>query len=177
MTSKPSPSLLRICDPVQTKKALRQLYSHNLVTEIRVLSGTERGSPKYVRNFYGYFDSGDAVVKALEGIGSAKGVYFSINPVNPKLMSRANNRLKQGEKGSATDDDLIVPPGPPRSAARTWRKRKPSTGERPCRNGSQSGAGRSLSRPTAATVPTSSTASTSRTGKRSAASSSVASRR
>jgi len=102
-----STSPLRLHDPQQVRTALRLLYDGGMIAEIRVLEGCERGS-RYVRQFYGYFDNGDDVSAALDRLSSAKGIYFSLNPVKPALLSRAHNRLKAGEKGSATLDDLVL---------------------------------------------------------------------
>ncbi len=60
---------------------------------------------------YGYFDNAEAFGSAAEALDRAKapGVYFTLNPVVPELLARANNRLKAAEakSSSTTDKDIL----------------------------------------------------------------------
>lgn len=55
----------------------------------------------------GYFDDPEALEKAAAGLDKAKarGVYFTINPVNPALLARAANRIKV-PKSTTQDGDV-----------------------------------------------------------------------
>ncbi len=51
----------------------------------------------------GYFDNVDALIECAEALdGKAKGVYVTLNAIDPALLARANNRTKAPE--SATSD-------------------------------------------------------------------------
>lgn len=57
----------------------------------------------------GYFNAAEpfaAAAKALDD-AVAKGVYFTINPCNPALLARANNRLIANPKNTTQDNDII----------------------------------------------------------------------
>lgn len=83
------------------------------VTEIRAI-GTYGNGP-YIGfakgTVSGYFDNPDdfaEAAKALDNIKSEqdKNVYFLLNPCNPVLLARANNRLKV-PKATTTDKDIL----------------------------------------------------------------------
>ncbi|WP_425613605.1 YfjI family protein [Anatilimnocola sp. NA78] len=48
------------------------------------------------------------VIAALRALRSATGVYFTVNPANPALLARANNRLRKAAKGDSTSDKDIL---------------------------------------------------------------------
>src|SRR5262249_12844708 len=56
----------------------------------------------------GYFKNRDVCLKELEKLTSAKGIYFTVNPVNPALLARCANRLAYAEKNATTNDQHIV---------------------------------------------------------------------
>jgi P4 family phage/plasmid primase-like protien len=80
------------------------------VGEIRVIGITGK-SPVYEGyakgTVSGYFDNPDAFEKCatLVDNAGARGIYFTINPVNPALIARANNRLKVA-KSTSHDVDI-----------------------------------------------------------------------
>ena len=56
----------------------------------------------------GYFDDPiklEAAVKALDKLKRATGIYFTLNPVDPALLARANNRLVV-PKATTTDEQV-----------------------------------------------------------------------
>jgi hypothetical protein len=56
----------------------------------------------------GYFDHVDKLAKAaLSYDGKAEGLYFTLNPVNPTLLARANNRVKEYAQHTTSDSDVI----------------------------------------------------------------------
>jgi len=88
--------------------ALKRLFVPGDVFEIRALDATVPGS-RYTHIESGYFDFEhiDAIPAALEKI-TARGVYFTPNPVNPALLARAANRIRQAGKDESTSDADIL---------------------------------------------------------------------
>lgn len=81
------------------------------VTEIRILglfgNGPWGGYAKGTVS--GYFNNTDKFsdcVKQIESLQQATGVYFTLNPVDPALLARANNRLIV-PKTATTDNQII----------------------------------------------------------------------
>lgn len=86
------------------------------VTEIRAygLSGKNKAWSGWARGagiVYGYFDNAEAFGRAADALEAAKapGIYFTLNPVNPDLLARAENRLKAADQksSSTTDQDIV----------------------------------------------------------------------
>ena len=88
-----------------------QLFFHDgEVTEIRAIgvSGKNSGWEGFAKSIVsGYYNDPDAFDKgsAILDKAQARGVYFTINPVNPALIARANNRLKV-PKSTSQDTDI-----------------------------------------------------------------------
>src|SRR5262249_45376135 len=56
----------------------------------------------------GYFDDLEKLAKAAVSYdGHAEGIYFTINPVNPALTARANNRVKEYAEHTTSDHDIL----------------------------------------------------------------------
>jgi hypothetical protein len=57
----------------------------------------------------GYFDSVDAAVEAIDGLGDLgeEGTYITLNPLDPALMARANNRFEDRAATRAADQDVV----------------------------------------------------------------------
>ena len=56
----------------------------------------------------GYFNDPEKLANAIaEMSGEAEGVYITLNPVNPALLARANNRLKSYSETTAGDGDIV----------------------------------------------------------------------
>jgi len=85
------------------------------VTEIRAFglarnSNVWEGFASGAGIVYGYFDNAESFGSAAESLDKALagGIYFTLNPVNPDLLSRAANRLKaSGQKTVTTSDREI----------------------------------------------------------------------
>lgn len=60
------------------------------------------------RTISGYFDNAEALAKALAAFPAEQlpGVYITLNPLNPALMARANNRAAAYAENTATDKDV-----------------------------------------------------------------------
>jgi len=85
------------------------------VTEIRAygLSGKNKGWAGFARGagiVYGYYNDPEAFGRDAEALDNAKapGIYFVLNPVDPNLLARANNRLKAADMKSALTSDKNV---------------------------------------------------------------------
>ncbi len=84
----------------EIRKALRVLFEPDHVVEIRGLSGRKTVS--------GYFDDHDALAREAHRL-NARGfqVYVTLNEVNPDLLARAANRVKEGPKSTTSDNDIL----------------------------------------------------------------------
>jgi len=85
--------------------AARTLITPGQVVEVRAITDDGIAS--------GYFDAPEelaAKVATLDGVPSVQGVYVTLNPVNPALLSRRSNRIKMrlGKKDVTTADSDIV---------------------------------------------------------------------
>src|SRR4051812_48239627 len=88
-------------DPIQIQRAATLLCEPGQVVELRILN-TRR------RTVSGYFnDPGKLALSAGEWSGRAAGVYMTLNPVNPALISRAVNRLQEYAKQTTGDTDIV----------------------------------------------------------------------
>lgn len=89
-------------DAVRT--AIELLHTPGDVFEIRALAVP---SGRYTNTASGYFDNLDKAVEAAkqcDGKGAA-GVYVTLNPVNPALLARANNRMVDRPKTTTQDSE------------------------------------------------------------------------
>jgi P4 family phage/plasmid primase-like protien len=86
-------------------------FASGEVCEIRAIGaqGKNPGWEGFAKSIVsGYYDNPDAFDKGV-GIldkAQARGVYFTINPVNPALIARASNRLKV-PKSTTQDADIV----------------------------------------------------------------------
>ena len=89
--------------------ALKLWFESDDVFEIRCLDAT---TADYMRPHVesGYFDF-EHIKEAAEAIGKLRtyrGVYATVNPVNPVLLARANNRLRAvGREPTSADTDVL----------------------------------------------------------------------
>ena len=98
--------------------ALRLWFQAGDVFEVRVLDAVSADyvldavSADYRREHIesGYFDYEhiSAVPEALKRLLSFRGVYVTVNPVNPDLLARAVNRLRPAGRNPTTADTDIV---------------------------------------------------------------------
>ena len=92
-------------DQAEIARAVRLLIPAGAVVEVRALDATSAGwrSPHTIS---GYFDDPDVLAKAVAShIAHARGIYITANEINPALLARAANRLKDLGKGDATTSD------------------------------------------------------------------------
>src|SRR5262245_22707783 len=84
------------------KVALKLLVAPKSVIELRIPK-----AGKY-RTVSGYFDNSASLVSELEKVdGLGEGKYFTLNPVNPALLARYNNRMKRYAENTTTDADIL----------------------------------------------------------------------
>jgi hypothetical protein len=86
-------------------------FSPGDVAEIRGIgaSGKNKGWEGFAKSIVsGCFDNAEAFAKAAAILDKAelRGIYFTINPVNPALLARAANRLKV-PKSTTQDSDIV----------------------------------------------------------------------
>ena len=95
--------------------AMSKFDRENAEAAVRVLShGQERvwevRVPKAGRfkTISGYFNNVDALVDTLEALSNEgyEGVYYTLNPVNPALLARANNTTKNYAQQTSKDPDV-----------------------------------------------------------------------
>lgn len=83
------------------RRALHLLIQPGAVCELRV-PHTQRGTVS------GYFNDLDRLAEvAAKMSGKATGVYFTLNPVRPDLLARAENRIIPFAKHSTSDRDIL----------------------------------------------------------------------
>ena len=93
----------------ETVRFLRTLFAAGDVFEIRML---EAVTAEYQRPHAesGYFDY-DHIPQAAEAISklrSYSGAYVTLNPVNPALLGRANNRIAPARRDNSTADGDVL---------------------------------------------------------------------
>src|ERR1039458_38536 len=99
----------RLLDAVEVQKALVVMVEPGQVFEVRILDPRRaRGySPRVI---LGYFDTPALVPDALAALRleGAKGIYITLNPINPVLLARSHNKLVDAkERDGAKDKDIL----------------------------------------------------------------------
>lgn len=89
--------------------ALQTLFEAGDVFEIRILDAVFPSS-NWQHTESGYFDYDhiDDVPNLLANFKTYGGVYVTLNPVNPDLLARANNRFKKAKSRETTSDKDIL---------------------------------------------------------------------
>lgn len=80
------------------------LVTPGAVHEVRILGARRNGPNRYFTNQSGFFNDRARFVQAVSRItgADAEGCYITLNPVNPALLSRSDNRLKDAKSGLGT---------------------------------------------------------------------------
>jgi hypothetical protein len=78
------------------------LFAAGQVVELRVLN-----YPKGNATTSGYFDNPDALAHAAATFNGKVSVYLTLNPVNPALLARSCNRVKEWAKTTTGDADIV----------------------------------------------------------------------
>jgi hypothetical protein len=90
-------------------RTIGALFQTGDVIEIRGLDvGRRPNRPGITYAGYFNFENAEAIRKAVRELdGRAEGVYVILNPFNPTLLARANNRLQAGLRQTTSDKDII----------------------------------------------------------------------
>ncbi|MDD4818553.1 MAG: hypothetical protein PHI85_11365, partial [Victivallaceae bacterium] len=89
-------------------RALRLWFKPGDVFEIRVLDAvTADYRREHIESGYFDFEHIESVPEALKRLLSSRGVYVTVNPVNPDLLARAVNRIRAAGKSPTTADSDI----------------------------------------------------------------------
>lgn len=94
-------------DPQAIAQAVRLIVGPGNVCELRALDVTMNGD-RFPVTLAGYFDDADKLTAATGKIGTAKGIYITLNPAKPALLARAANRIRKAPKGESTQDGDIL---------------------------------------------------------------------
>ena len=87
---------------VDIDAAIAALFSPGDVVELRIPK-----AGKY-RTISGYFSDFVKLADAIEKhSGDFEGIYYTLNPVNPVLLARANNNAKQFAQATTADRDIV----------------------------------------------------------------------
>ncbi|MBI2843048.1 MAG: hypothetical protein HYX78_06570 [Armatimonadetes bacterium] len=88
-------------------EALTAIVEPGQVVELRALDYTRPGS-RYKNTASGYFnDLAKMAEQAARLSPHCTGVYFTPNPVNPALLARAENRVKERPDATTSDADIL----------------------------------------------------------------------
>ena len=86
----------------EIRRAIDLLLTPGQVCEMRVLN-TPKGTVS------GYFSDVDKLAQAATNwSGKAPGVYITLNPVDPELMARASNRVKEYARETTSDIQILA---------------------------------------------------------------------
>jgi hypothetical protein len=90
-------------DPTEIARAINVLFAPESVVELRAMDVPKQATVS------GYFDGQHRerlIQAAVEISGKAPGVYVTLNPVDPTLLARANNRAKSFAKNTTKDSEI-----------------------------------------------------------------------
>jgi len=90
-------------------RTIGALFQSGDVIEIRALDvGRTPKRPGITFAGYFNFENAEAIRKAVRELdGRAEGIYVILNPFDPNLLARANNRLQAGLRQTTSDKDII----------------------------------------------------------------------
>ena len=82
--------------------AIAALFRPGDVVELRIPKAGRHGT------ISGYFDDFSKLAEAIDmHSGNFEGIYYTLNPVNPALLARANNNAKEFAQATTNDRDVI----------------------------------------------------------------------
>jgi hypothetical protein len=97
-------------NPDEIREAFSLFAKDGQIIELRAVDAalhSDRLPYDKPRIIAGWFDNVDALVAALPQIASAGGIYITINPCQPALLGRVNNRLKDKKIAATTDQQIV----------------------------------------------------------------------
>src|SRR5580704_3479366 len=90
---------MNIADPEEILRTLQVMIEPGSVAELRALD-----TPR--RTVSGYYDDLALMAQHAISVTEAPAVYFTLNPVAPALLARANNRIQPWAKHTTADHDI-----------------------------------------------------------------------
>ena len=99
-----------LLDREEITRALALLVAPGQAFEIRILEPRRSGRNWQPRVTFGYFDDPSLVPEALAALrlDGAKGIYITMNPIEPTLLARSHNRFSDAKTDSTTPDKHIL---------------------------------------------------------------------
>ncbi len=98
---------MSLVHPQDVRRTIELLVPGQVV-EVRALEASTETNSRWTSTLAGYFDTPDALVKAVSTIQAATGIYITLQPCDPELLHRAYNRLKKQQKDFSTPDKHIL---------------------------------------------------------------------
>ena len=96
----------------QPVEAFLQQLGHQRMdscTEIRIITPNSRLKGKYVgKTISGYYTDYQAAARDIELYDGQAGVYCSLQPCDPKLLRRSDNRLSTQAKHTTSDQQIVA---------------------------------------------------------------------
>ena len=92
-------------DKAEIVRAMTLLYPPGSVVELRALDAMTAGYRGAPHTVSGYFNDFEKMAACVPSIQRACGIYFTLNAVNPALLARASNRLRDCSKKEPTTSD------------------------------------------------------------------------
>jgi hypothetical protein len=100
--------LKTLFNAAEVRRTITLIIEPGAVFEVRALEAKMEGHWRQ-GTVSGYFNNTDDVIRALPLIKTAKGIYITLNPVNPALHARAYNRLVMlGPRDPVTSDQDVL---------------------------------------------------------------------
>lgn len=90
-------------DPVEIRRAVDLLFRPGDVVEVRV---PKAGRYRTISGYFSDFGELESAVARLEQ-SKWPGIYWTLNPVNPALAARANQKLKLYAEATTSDADIL----------------------------------------------------------------------
>jgi hypothetical protein len=97
-------------DPKMMVKTITTFFNPGDTFEVRALD--VQGYKNSTQTWSGYFpydgSNAEFIVSEVLKLPPAKGIYFTVNPVDPSLLARSNNHMSVSKTGSTTSDKDIL---------------------------------------------------------------------
>jgi hypothetical protein len=102
-----SDSIRPLFNVAEVRRALTILVESKSVFEVRALDARLSGERR-TGIVSGYFDNVEEYLKQLSRLTSARGIYVTLNPLDPALLARRANRLDYVGKDGTTSDQYVL---------------------------------------------------------------------
>lgn len=103
---------MNVLDKTETINALKYFFQEGDVFEIRILDAVTPNyrNPHTVSGYYDFQHIEKAAADIIKEVRIYRGAYFTANPVNPALLARAANRLRDcTSRADVTTNDKDIP--------------------------------------------------------------------